>query len=182
MTTRAKYLAMFLFGLLVAGAPAIAGTIKTWASNSVVTAADLNANFQHIHGLMVGGHGARLVDADVAANAAIQASKITGFTAPKAYGSMGAVCDSSTTTTCTSVEGTRVTSVTATSVAGTLSVTLNYTPVNANFGVLAFSTSAVVFCSASALQTAAPQFTVLCRTDSGAIVNNMAITFAVFDQ
>jgi hypothetical protein len=60
----------------LSAALAFAGTIKTWGTHDVLTAADLNANFQHIHNTMVGGHGARLVDADVAGNAAIATSKL----------------------------------------------------------------------------------------------------------
>jgi hypothetical protein len=61
--------------LLIALA-ALAGPIKTWSAGEVIVASDLNANFQHIHNLMVGGHGGRLVNADVAANANIAVSKL----------------------------------------------------------------------------------------------------------
>lgn len=55
---------------------ATSGAIKSWQPGEVVGTSDLNANFSHIHSKMVGGHGARLVNADVAANANISASKI----------------------------------------------------------------------------------------------------------
>lgn len=53
-----------------------ASAIKVWASGDVLSFSDLNANFAHIHSLMVGGHGARLYDADVNASAAIAHTKL----------------------------------------------------------------------------------------------------------
>lgn len=64
--------ALFVTGVVNAGA------IKTWVNGDALNANDLNSNFSHIHNLMVGGHGARLVDADVSPNAAIKLSKISG--------------------------------------------------------------------------------------------------------
>lgn len=55
---------------------AIASSIHTWSSGDVLDASDLNANFAHIHNLMVGGHGARLVNADVSSSAAIAHTKL----------------------------------------------------------------------------------------------------------
>lgn len=55
---------------------AVASAIKVWSPGDVLSTTDLNANFSHIHSLMVGGHGARLVDADVSASAAIAHSKM----------------------------------------------------------------------------------------------------------
>lgn len=82
-----KHLPTLIF-LLLASTFIFAGPIKTWASSDVLTSTDLNQAFQHIHNSMVGGHGARLVDADVAANAAIQQSKISGLstTSAKCWG------------------------------------------------------------------------------------------------
>lgn len=91
-----------LLSLLVAGV-VTASTIKVWTNGDALTPADLNAVFAHIHNNMVGGHGARLVDADVSASAAIAQSKISGLTTslasvPKAWAAMisascgGAVC------------------------------------------------------------------------------------------
>ncbi len=68
-------LALTIFATL-----ATAGAIKSWASGETLHSADLNANFNHIHNLMVGGHGARLVDADVSSSANIAQSKIAGLT------------------------------------------------------------------------------------------------------
>lgn len=71
----------------LSAAIAWAGTIKVWGTNDVLTAADLNANFAHIHNLMVGGHGPRLVNADVASGAAIAYTKVVASPyAPTAWG------------------------------------------------------------------------------------------------
>lgn len=55
---------------------AVASAIKVWSPGDVLSTTDLNANFSHIHSLMVGGHGARLVDADVSGSAALSHSKL----------------------------------------------------------------------------------------------------------
>lgn len=76
---------------------ASAGAIKTWASGETLTSSDLNAAFQHIHSLMVGGHGGRLVDADVSSSANIASSKIKGGSGlPKAYGRSATTCGAGT--------------------------------------------------------------------------------------
>lgn len=68
----------FIAALLL-GFGVTAGTIRTWSNGETLTAADLNGNFSHIHNLMVGGHGARLVNADVSASAQIATSKLAGY-------------------------------------------------------------------------------------------------------
>lgn len=73
---RKKMVAGFWVVILVASALAYASTIKVWSSGEALRPSDLNDNFAHIHNLMVGGHGARLVNADVSASAAIAQSKI----------------------------------------------------------------------------------------------------------
>lgn len=76
---------------------AVAGPIKTWSAGEVIVASDLNANFQHIHNLMVGGHGARLVNSDVSASAGISHSKLaTPALIPKAMGGVYVGCDGGT--------------------------------------------------------------------------------------
>ena len=76
---------------------AVAGPIKTWSAGEVIVASDLNANFQHIHNLMVGGHGARLVNSDVSASAGIAHSKLaTPALIPKAVAGTYSVCDGGT--------------------------------------------------------------------------------------
>ncbi|MFT3866841.1 MAG: hypothetical protein QM729_21470 [Solirubrobacterales bacterium] len=70
-----KYIPHALFVGLLATA-AVAGSIKVWTAGEYITAADLNANFTHLHNTMVGGHGPRLINADVASNANIATSKL----------------------------------------------------------------------------------------------------------
>jgi hypothetical protein len=79
---------------LVVAAVALAGPIKVWSSGEILSAADINANFSHIHSLMVGGHGARLVDADVSATANIVHSKLaTPVLIPKAVAATSNDCN-----------------------------------------------------------------------------------------
>lgn len=80
--------------LALAAGVALAGPIKTWTTGEVITAADINANFNHIHNLMVGGHGARLSNADVAPGAAIAHSKLaTPVLLPKATALLSGNCN-----------------------------------------------------------------------------------------
>ncbi len=69
-----KYIIVFL----LVGSLAAAGTITVWGNSDVLTASALNANFAHIHNTMVGGHGPRLVDGDVASGASIATTKLAG--------------------------------------------------------------------------------------------------------
>lgn len=119
-----KYIPHALFLLLVAGV-AFGGAIKTWATGEVLRAADLNSNFAHIHNTMVGGHGARLVDSDVSASAAISHSKLaTPMLVPRAMGTVEtAGGNSCTASPCAVIESTGITSVTR-SGAGVYSVTI----------------------------------------------------------
>ena len=75
---------------------AVAGSIKSWSNGEVLSSSDINSNFSHIHGTMVGGHGARLVNADVASNAAIAHSKLaTPALVPKAWAVVTSACAAS---------------------------------------------------------------------------------------
>lgn len=76
-----------LLAIIVLATGAVAGSIKVWNTSDFLSANDLNANFAHIHGLMVGGHGPRLVNADVSAAANIDLSKINvGNLLPRSQG------------------------------------------------------------------------------------------------
>lgn len=89
-----KYYPMVIAAAFAAGF-AGAGPIATWVTGDALTAADINANFSHIHNTMVGGHGPRLVNSDVASNAAIAHTKLAVPTlVPKAW-SIVANCTSS---------------------------------------------------------------------------------------
>jgi hypothetical protein len=93
-----------------------AGAIKVWSTGETLTASQLNANFSHIHSLMVGGHGARLVNADVSTSAAIASTKLAnGSGIPKYWVSLaysGAGCG-------TAVSACTVTGATGVTVTGT---------------------------------------------------------------
>lgn len=73
-----KYAAAVAVAILLAFA-AFSNPIKTWVSGDIITASDINANFSHIHNLMVGGHGPRLVDADVSDWAGISFTKLESY-------------------------------------------------------------------------------------------------------
>lgn len=108
------------------------GAIKTWSSGETLTSADLNANFQHIHNLMVGGHGARLVDSDISSLANISSSKLAAYRAlPRAW----VYATNCTGASCTVSASYNVTSI-ARSGAGRYTVTLSYTATNVVFAVV----------------------------------------------
>jgi hypothetical protein len=65
-----------LLAAFIVGALALASPLKVWVVGETLTYSDINANFQHIHSLMVGGHGPRLTNADVSGSAAISHSKL----------------------------------------------------------------------------------------------------------
>jgi hypothetical protein len=94
---------------------AAAGAIATFQDGYSLKAQDLNTNFQHIHSTMVGGHGARLVNSDVSANAGISHSKLaTPQLVPKAWAESGVPCTASTDggyVTCDLSSGYGVTSI-----------------------------------------------------------------------
>jgi hypothetical protein len=75
--------------------PSIAGSINTFSTGETISASAMNANFNHIHNSMVGGHGARLVNADVSNSAAIAHSKLAEpAKIPKVYGGRLTACGS----------------------------------------------------------------------------------------
>lgn len=162
MTTRRR---LFILGAVLLAAVAGAGSIKVWSTGEYITSTDLNANFAHIHNQMVGGHGARLVNADVSSSAAISHSKLaTPSLVPKlwvATDTCNGATDGGSGGTCNLLDSSGVTSVTA----GT---TGNYSVLfpargSTNYGVLVTgagtgnicvpgartTTTVAVFCSAS---------------------------------
>ena len=127
--TALAFLGAFLIGIGLADA----GTIKTWTTGEVLTSTDINANFQHIHNTMVGGHGARLRNADVASSAAIAHSKMaTPGLLPKAW----AVVSSCSSSPCTVTESSGISTVTRAS-AGNYTVTFSVVRADANIAVFA---------------------------------------------
>ena len=164
----------WLVPTLVLGAVVYGGTIKTWSSAEALTAAAINANFQHIHNLMVGGHGARLVNSDVSASAAIASSKLASYRMiPRTWVLVendGAGCDAGVySIACQSVTG-GSSSVAGLGVAGSYSVTLGYTASTSSDGGYSYAviTSAIGSYGGSpgscyASQLAATSFSIVCR-------------------
>ncbi len=137
-----------------------ASTIKTWGTE-VLRATDLNANFHHIHNTMVGSHGARLVDADVAAAAAISHAKLaTPALLPKAWAYVGsAACAASP---CTVAVGSGISGITRTS-AGLYVATFTSTRVNTNYAIFVTPATDNINCRWAATSTSTT--TIQCRTN-----------------
>lgn len=130
-----SYFRVALFTLMLVGAIAAAGGIKTWVNGDTLTVTDLNANFAHIHNSMVGGHGARLVNADVSTSANITYTKIeNGRGIARAWAEVSATC--ACPGTCTVTESLNVTSITC-AATGVYTVTFSYTATDADFLVIA---------------------------------------------
>lgn len=139
------YFRVALFSLLLVGTIALGGGIKTWASGDTISISDINSNFQHLHNNMVGGHGARLVNADVSSTANIGYTKIqNGRGIARAWGRVGTDCTSSP---CTVDESMNVTSVTRDST-GVYEVNLSYTATDAVYATIAVSENQACFCIA----------------------------------
>lgn len=165
-----------------------ASAIKTWTVNEVLKATDLNSNFNHLHNTMVGSHGARLVDADVATGAAISHTKMaTPALLPKAWATLTTVCDGAAAagTACTINESSQVTAVKSNGTAGQYRVDLTYSPPNAVFNVLVTAISVDIYCVvhtfvATTGDANGTNFIVACKTDASAATNT-AFSFALID-
>lgn len=158
---------------------ASAQTLHTWSAGQDINSEDLNANFTAVKNGKVGS-GVKLVNADVSTSAAIAHSKMaTPALLPKAWAYVGsAVCGS---TPCTIAESSQVTSIARTS-AGLYTVTLGYTPANANFQALPGSGTVNVHCITNGLATSAPQITIRCYTDTTGAATDAAFSILVMDS
>ena len=141
-------LSLVILSLLATGA--LAGAIKVWSSGETLTSAQLNANFAHLHSLMVGGHGARLVDADVSPSAAIATTKLAGGPLiPRSWVTMtytnGACGTGAAACTVTTSDSMTITG----SAVGVYNVALGYTAATATYPIIitpANAGSAKAFC------------------------------------
>lgn len=168
-----------LFALLLVGAYAGASSIYSWSSGEVLTHSQLNANFAHIHNNMVGGHGARLVDADVSASAAISRSKIyAGSGMALAWAKVGAGTTACSSGTCTVDDNYGVSGATHTGTAGNYSVVLSPVMSDSTYGIILTSQTDDRFCTGAA--SAASTVVVQCR-DSGGAAQNAVFTIVVYD-
>jgi hypothetical protein len=165
-----------IVGLLVfVSLPSDAGSIKTWSTHETLRASDINANFSHIHNEMVGGEGARLVNADVSASAAIAHSKLaTPALLPKAMAVMTTTC---TAGTCALAASSGVTSIAFVST-GVYTVTIP-ARLNAVYGATVTPHLVTLQCYTDTYTTTT--FAIRC-TDFASGVKNGAFTVAVFDN
>ncbi len=179
-----KFFKVVLLTAMFSAVLSQAGTIKTWVSGDTLTVSDLNSNFQHIHNAMVGGHGARLVNADVSATASIGYTKIqNGLGIARA---MGSVASCTADGGCTIHESLNVTSVTRNGT-GHYDVLLNYTATDNKFvtvasaGAAAGTVANVDLCQAVA--TGTTTLSVICWSLAAApaVVADSPFTFVVFD-
>jgi len=157
-----KYLPHLLLALLFA-AYANAGSLYSWSSGETLSASQLNANFAHIHNNMVGGHGARLVDADVSASAAISRTKLQYYgSLPVAAAKVGSGTTACSSGTCTLGDSTNVTSVVRNS-SGNYTITWAVNFGDTEYIVLVTSGGGAADCYA--LPASATTATVICSTD-----------------
>lgn len=167
-------LSSVIVSLLVAGI-VNAGAIKTWATETL-TASDLNTTFQHIHNNMVGGHGARLVNADVSSSAAISHSKLaTPALLPKYVVFVTSDCAASP---CTLAYNSGLTSITR---SGAGSYVANFTArTDATYGVVVTAAdSASRSCTNTAKTTTTASF--VC-TDMADVNTDTGFTFILWDN
>ncbi len=167
----AVFLALVITGVVNASA------IKTWTTETL-RYSDLNSNFEHIHNTMVGGHGARLVNSDVSASAAIAHSKLaTPALVPKlfAFTSNSAACAADP---CSVAVTSGITSINWVS---TGIYTVNFAArANANYAVFASSNTANIVCNPSLYATTSVRLT--CVTVNTAAVTNVAFQVMIMDN
>lgn len=170
--------------------PGSGGAIKVWSNGDNLNAADLNANFAHIHNSMIGAHGARLVDSDVSATAALSSSKFSDYRMiPRAWGSVATGC----TASCSLPAKQHVTSATV-ATSNHVEIVLDYTPTNASYVAIvsAENTAAASGISCNIVhQATTPHLGVYCMKQhdtaacTGAAAANCAMelmsTFPAFD-
>ncbi len=187
-----RFLARLMI-ILMLGLPALAlaGVIKVWASGDRLTSADLNANFAYIINHMVGGQGAKLVDADVSSTAAIAHSKLQyPKLLPKLWATVSACnCAAAADTVTCTYTGTGVLYIKSSGVAnGQCKIYPSYTINNTNMAVFLTGADSSanmlgIFKSASA---GAPGtgyiYTQTITANTGTAVDNKAFNVLVMDD
>lgn len=139
MNTKRK---IYILGALLLATVGVAGPIKVWAASEYITAADINANFAHLHASVGHNHGAVITNADISASAGIAHTKLaTPGLLPKGWilatNCAGAGC------TTTDSSGGIFNGVSRTS-AGVYTVNLSPARANATFAVIVSSASSTV--------------------------------------
>ena len=171
-------LAVVLTALIVGVGAAFGGVIKTWSAGQILTPTDLNANFAHIHNNMVGGHGARLVDADVSATAAIATTKLAGGALiPRAWSQMTAEC--TVNGTCALADSSGITSVVRTG-EGAYTVTLSQTRTGNYLTLLTMFNSTTEMCTVQTQTTTT--FTMSCHFTATGVAEDGAFGLLVMDN
>lgn len=166
---------------------AVAGPIKVWQSGEIITATDINANFQHIHNTMVGSHGARLKNSDVSTTAAISHSKLAQpALLPKAVGAQVNAC---TASPCTWDLATGFPTTYTRLSAGAYSITFSTARPNAQYGVHVTchnEGSEMCVCTPRRSSFATTGFTVECylepTTGANPALGDHGITVTVYDD
>lgn len=170
-----KYKKGILWALLV-GAVVLASPLKVWVVGETLTYSDINANFQHIHSLMVGGHGPRLTNADVSGTAAIAHTKLaTPALVPKIWATVAA-CSSNPCTISEQSGG--VSSVGWTS-AGVMTVNFS-ARANASYAAIVSARgTASVECHSLGQTTTGVGIT--CTTTNTAVATNSGFSILILD-
>lgn len=145
-----RHLAMISAAMLIAAGLAWAGGIKTWSAGERVSAADLNANFSHIHNSLRGAGHTLITNADISSGAAIGASKIAfNDLLPRGYAFLTTFCtgENAVGTACTSISSGRLaSSIKSHGSVGNYDVHITPNPTNANFILQLQSYSATTLC------------------------------------
>lgn len=170
---------MLLLAVAAWGGLAHAATIKTWISGDYLSVSDLNSNFAHIHNTMVGGHGGRLVNADVSSSAAIAHSKLAApVLVPKVVCATVGACSTGTCTANGANSG--CSSIVYGGSAGVYTVTYSAARTNGTYVPFAVATGTTAnYCQVDSYN--ATTATVKCYSDAAA-GENTEFSFLLFDD
>lgn len=167
-----------LMNIVLYYGPALASTIHTFANGERITADNLNAVNTHIHNLMVGGHGPRLVDADVSSSAAISHTKVaTPMLIPKAWATTAVSCANPCNETKTVSSGVGIISHTA---LGIWTIAWSTARADATYAVLITPVTGSRACSATPTSTTIA--TIACWDLATPTAADAAFTVVLFDN
>lgn len=182
MKSQLKGMVAFLLWSVVV----LAGTIHTFSNGEVLTAANLNGNFQHIHNTMVGGHGARLIDADVSASAAISPSKVAGLVnnSPRSWALLrdaNKACGSGSSS-CTITKPSTSTFTINGGGAGIYTVSLGYTATDSSYAVLVTAYSGVSMGACMLVSQGTTNFQIDCSDLATPTLRDSGFSVFVYDD
>lgn len=163
--------------------------LNLWgSSHRTLTATELNFNFDHIHKNMVGGHGPRLVNADVHPNAAISKRKINNSAStPRGFLTVDATTCAGIGATCTKTVIGGFTSATVIhSAVGIYDITfVPARPFTKNYVSLVSGNSAIsTSCQSDPTVATTSLVRVFCldATAAGAVEIDSSFSYALFDD